>query len=371
MNAETKESHKLLIACVDRDNDLGVKTGLESPIIGQEQCTAAGTRLSLIDPEEADANAIFAAVKEFRELSQKGHQCEVVVLSGVFERGVEADRKILNELKRVLNTFNADGMILVSDGVDDEQVIPVIQGLIPIVSVKRVIIRHSRSMEESYAVFGRYLRMLAYDPRYSKYFLGLPGVMLLIIGLLIYMELSRIAFIVVIGGIGVIFLVRGFELDRVAGRLRKMRPSGYIRFFSVLASLLIIIAALTGGFSSIGVTKEYVAITQDLGQFFTYGPFLIGLFIFESLNLLWIGLGVLFAGTMLSDALRRSARMLRDAVGLLVLVLLYLPLLQLSLILEGRGSPVTLVSVVLFGLAVMFLAVAFVYEYIRVRRKRS
>ena len=53
---------------------------------------------------------------------------------------------------------------------------------LPVVSVQRVVMKVSRSVEYSYAVFGKYLKMIAYDSKYSKFFLGVPGILLLIGG---------------------------------------------------------------------------------------------------------------------------------------------------------------------------------------------
>ena len=82
----------------------------------------------------------------------------MVTIAGVKDRGVQADEKILNETKKVLEQFSANGAVIVSDGEDDESVIPVIQNVLPVVSVQRVVMKVSRSVEYSYAVFGKYLR---------------------------------------------------------------------------------------------------------------------------------------------------------------------------------------------------------------------
>ncbi|HDI85828.1 MAG TPA: DUF373 family protein, partial [Candidatus Korarchaeota archaeon] len=37
----------MLILCVDRDDDLGLKTGLRGPVVGVEANTEAATRLAL------------------------------------------------------------------------------------------------------------------------------------------------------------------------------------------------------------------------------------------------------------------------------------------------------------------------------------
>ena len=55
--------------------------------------------------------------------------------------GVQADEKIASEIKLVLKTYNAGGAVIVSDGEDDESVIPAIQNILPVVSVQRVVMK--------------------------------------------------------------------------------------------------------------------------------------------------------------------------------------------------------------------------------------
>ena len=61
---------KVLVICVDRDDDLGKKAKIKGPVIGREKNIEAGTALILADPGEADANTIFEAVKIFDELKK-------------------------------------------------------------------------------------------------------------------------------------------------------------------------------------------------------------------------------------------------------------------------------------------------------------
>ncbi|MFZ0316843.1 MAG: DUF373 family protein, partial [Nitrososphaeraceae archaeon] len=165
---------RVLVVCIDRDDDLGKNAGVETPVFGRDQCISAGTRLAIEDPEDDDANAIFGAVKIYEELVTKGIETEVAVITGAYNRGIEADEKISSEFITVLSKFKADGIVVVSDGEDDETVIPLLQAMVPVISIQRIIIRHSRSVEYSYAVFGKYVKMLVYDSRYSKFFLGVP-----------------------------------------------------------------------------------------------------------------------------------------------------------------------------------------------------
>ena len=49
--------------------------------------------------------------------------------------GVVADRKMIKELNIVLEEFNANGVILVTDGFADQELVPIIQSRIPITSI--------------------------------------------------------------------------------------------------------------------------------------------------------------------------------------------------------------------------------------------
>ncbi len=63
MSTKDIQTNKLLVLCVDRDNDIGEKSNIKTPVVGRKDCLYAASELALSDPEEADANAIFAAVK--------------------------------------------------------------------------------------------------------------------------------------------------------------------------------------------------------------------------------------------------------------------------------------------------------------------
>src|SRR5579862_9140932 len=244
-----KPSRTLLI-CIDRDDDVGVKSGVKTPIVGRDACVAAATKLSISDPEEADANAIFAAVKEYDNLLSKGEFCEVIVVSGLFERGVLADKKIRNQVASILKGYPADGAVIISDGAEGEELVPVIQSLVPIISVRKVVIKHSKSVEESYAVLGRYLRMLVFDPRYARYALGVPGIIFVALVLTsIYFPKADTPLILVVF-IGIVFIIRGFDIDRKIEQIGKLSATGYLRLFSVFASVLVVLVGIATGVSA-------------------------------------------------------------------------------------------------------------------------
>ena len=104
------EGGKLLILAVDRDGDLESKTHVHSPVYGREQIVSAATQLAISDPEEADANALFAAVREYDRLERQGESCEVAAVCGVADSGLDADRKIRREVENVLGRTLSQGL---------------------------------------------------------------------------------------------------------------------------------------------------------------------------------------------------------------------------------------------------------------------
>ncbi|MEE9586085.1 MAG: hypothetical protein V3W09_04210, partial [Nitrososphaerales archaeon] len=146
-------------------------------------------------------------------------------------------------------------------------------------------------------------------------------------------------------------------------------PSGYIRLFSLIASLLIVATSFFTAFVAMSNTESFALVQGDANLVWSYGPFLAGTFIQEALNILWIGLGVYFAGGALVNYLKGSIRMIGNFVGIVILALLYFPMLQFSEILAGRGSTATLISFLLIGFAVIFLTATIIYIYIQSRRR--
>src|SRR3970282_2687195 len=112
---ETKTS-RLLVIGVDRDDDIGKKAGVLTPVVGRNACVEAAQRLALEDPEDADSNSIFAAIKTYEDLISKGYQAEVIVVAGNENRGIQVDEKIVFQVKTVMERYAANGAIVYSDG---------------------------------------------------------------------------------------------------------------------------------------------------------------------------------------------------------------------------------------------------------------
>jgi putative membrane protein len=365
------EPPRYLILCVDRDDDLGAKAKVKTPLVGREAAVAAATKLALADPEEADANAIFATVKKFDELAGKETECEVAVVCGDSRGGFDADKKVGEEVKDVLDRTKATGIVFVSDGGDDEQVMPILQSLKPIVSVHRVAVKHSETVEQTYLVLGRYLRMLIFDPRYSKWTLGVPGVILLLAGMLVLLSRVFEAELATLLILGAAFFIKGFGVDRTVADLLHRGPTGYMRLFSAMASGLVIVVGLfTGyGYMQQNAYTDLVVVEGNPSLFLVYGAKLIGYYISGSLVLIWAGMAIYSTGALLSHVARESIRWRRDAFVILMLAMLYFPVSTFSsfLIQGGAEASFLLVSYVLLGLAAIFALTVTIYPRVRTR----
>lgn len=365
----SQAEERYLVLCVDRDDDLGVKAKVESPVIGRDSTLAAATRLALADPEEADANAMFAAVRKYDDLLKVGTPCEVAVVCGEVNRGFEADRRVGREVANVLAGSKFSGVVLVSDGGEDEQVIPIIQSMKPIVSVQRVTVKHSQSVEETYEVLGRYLRMLVFDPHYSRYTLGVPGLILVLAGILILAGRvfeAQLATLLILGGA---FLIRGFGVDRTVAGLLKQK-TGYIRLVSMVFAVLIVLVGIFTGYNALlGDSTAVSAISANPGAILVYGATLIGYLIGGSLTLVWVGIAIYATGALLSHVARDSARWRRDGFVLIMLAILYFPLRTFSdFLVSGTAvSSFLLISAVLIGLAAIFAVTTAIYPRVRTR----
>jgi putative membrane protein len=360
VNAST--SNKLLVICVDRDNDVGEKAGIATPVVGRDACIEAAQRLALEDPEDADSNSIFAAIKTYEDLISKGYQVEVITVAGVKNRGVQADEKILSETRKVLEKFSANGAVIVSDGEDDESVIPVIQNVLPVVSVQRVVMKVSRSVEYSYAVFGKYLKMLAYDSKYSKFFLGVPGILLLIGGIATVFGYSAEIFAVLVSILGGAFLVRAFDIDRIWSSWSKPTPMGFIRMFTMVAGLLLILSSVPAGISE--VDPELIKTDMQLISIIT-DKVIVGKFLSGVLPILWIGIGSIFAGTLLSNWIGGIQRQISDSLRIIVLVSLYPTINQFTNIMIYDEGSLTLIPPLLGGLAATLISATILFKKYR------
>ncbi len=361
-------ANKLLVICIDRDDDLGRKTGISTPVVGRNACIEAAQRLALEDPEDADSNSIFFAVKTYEDLVSKGYKAQVITVTGVENRGVQADEKVASEIKSVLKKFSANGAVIVSDGEDDEMVIPVIQNVIPVISVQRVVMQVSRTIEHSYAVFGKFLKLVMYNPKYSKFFLGVPGILLLIGGIGAVTGYNAEIFAVLVTILGGAFLIRAFDIDKAWTNWAKPTPEGFTRMFTLITGLILIAASVPAGITT--VSPENISGDVGIINLIT-DEVVIGQFVSGMIPFLWIGLGTIFVGILFSNWLNRKLRHISDLLRIIVLVALYPTVHQFTNILMYEESSFSLILPLVAGFAVTAASATLLIRRYRKRGSRE
>src|SRR4030043_2009681 len=284
---EQQIKNRMLILCVDRDGDLEAKAGIKTPLLGRNSNLDAAVSLALRDPEEPDANAMFEAIRLHDRLQtekQPEKTFEVATISGLERGGVGADRKLVAELSKVLGSFAATEVILVSDGYSDEAILPLVQSRVPVSSVRRIVIKHSEKIEETAALFGKYIRLLFNDPRYSRIAVGLPGLLILILGILyVFPGYLNYYFIVIVFILGVFLFGKGFGVARAARKLFKWAreytpPSLPIQIsnYTAFVGILCIGISVYLGIATVG---DQVALPADLSGWIGTLPKMAGFFI--------------------------------------------------------------------------------------------
>jgi len=365
---DEQEAERLLVLCVDRDDDIGRKTGIKTPIIGKEENLKSALKLILADPEEADANAMFEAIRVYETLKKdkKSHdQYEIATIAGSELGGITADRKLVSELGEILKKFPADSLILVTDGFSDEDIMPLVQTRVPVTSVRRVIVKHSESIEETAALFSRYWRMLFEDPRYSRIALGLPGILLISLGMLVLLQVfikfdiytwTAIVGLIILGS----YLIgKGYGLDR--------KISAFLsRSYRYSISDLVVGFSLTFGFILVGIgfyqAWSFIAvefkisfqIPVDIDKLITMLPLIIGWLINKSMTLAVIGICTIFLGKSVAYLLDRDSKFWRTSALVVVLAWSWTILNEISqIIINPSLPPDSLVMSIITGIIII------------------
>ncbi len=253
---------KTLVLCVDRDDDLGTKAGINGPVIGRDENLKATIALGLADPEEVDANTILSGIQLYDDLVKRGMETEIATISGDSHVGFQSDLILTNQLGNVLEVVKPDRAILVSDGAEDESIYPVVSSRVKIDSVKRVYMKQSKSIEGTY-----YLIMKTFqDEKMRRKWIVPLSLVLVIWGSLSlftklirfsegnYDDISLLSEMApgVIGVVLGVYLV-GWAyqwvpktLERIARTKRSIRQGSLVIPFAIVAFVLVIVGVLVG-----------------------------------------------------------------------------------------------------------------------------
>lgn len=158
MASPQKPRLKTVVLCIDRDNDVGEKAGIKGPIIGRKDNLAAAMKLALADPEDTDVNTIFAAVRLFDQMRYEGRDVEVVTVLGDKSLGIVAGERISHQVDVIVQVLKADSAVIVTDGAEDEYVLPLIQSRLSVTHVERVIVKSLPTGKETVSILRKYMQ---------------------------------------------------------------------------------------------------------------------------------------------------------------------------------------------------------------------
>ncbi len=164
--------------------------------------------------------------------------------------------------------------------------------------------------------------------------------------------------------LGGAFLIRAFDVDRVWSNWAKPTPAGFIRIFTFVAGIILILASIQSGISSLDTSltqnKEILNIITD--------KIIIGQFVAGGLPFLWMGVGSIFGGMLLSNWLSRSLRAISDSLRLIVLGALYPTVAQFTNMLVNDESSFTLIPPLLIGLAITLISATLLFHKYRKKK---
>ncbi|MEM0505627.1 MAG: DUF373 family protein [Sulfolobales archaeon] len=299
---------RIAVVAVDFDNDVG-RLGVKTPVIGYDNVLKVANEYALTYPQDSDLNVIFTALKLYKELSKSGNSSvEVLLVAGDEGSSSKAGIKISDELDNALKLINIDEVVVVVDSAEDEKVLPIIQSKINVVGVERVIVEQLRGVEETYVLLGRYLRKVLEERRFSKIFLGFPGILILIYSILLMINLTIYASPVITLLIAVLLIFKGFGVDEAISKWWRISP--ITRISLILTTI------------SVGMTGIIFYITLA-SRNYSYDVGSIILYLSNTVPFFLLSLIPLIVGRLTLRVLRRSIKIWRDLIALTVLLIFY------------------------------------------------
>ncbi|MFC6939958.1 DUF373 family protein [Salinirubellus sp. GCM10025818] len=255
----------LLVLCVDLDDDLGRKTGHRTPVIGREAVKRAATDLATVDPEDSDVNVMFAGIHLYDSIDDEA--VEVAAVTGTAGSDVAANRKVGDEVDTVLASLTTGEdvrALVVTDGAQDESVVPVIRSRVPIDGVRRVVVRQAQNLESMYYT----MKQVLDDPETRGTILVPLGILLLIYPIAILADsigLPGSTLGAVSALLGLYVLARGLGLEEtVDDAFEGVREALYGGRVQLVTYFVAAALFLVGGFSGVESVESVRAGSPEL-----------------------------------------------------------------------------------------------------------
>jgi len=282
---------KILVLGVDRDNDIGDKTGINGPILGKKALMDTALALGVKDPTESDTNVLFHCIKLYDQLEAEGREVYVACVTGDKQVGVTSDMVISEQLDTIISLYDTRNTILVTDGREDENILPILQSKLSLVSIERVTVQQSESLEDTYFILHRYLKRMMEDRKVSGLLLGLPGIIILIYAFTyLFPEFTKYGWFSTFSIVGIYLFAKGFGVDDY---VRERITPRKIKLIAYSVALVIAAYGAYNGFQNIKWGMVPYLNWESVRYVFT-------VFFDGSFPLLYIGILAALAGNVIS-----------------------------------------------------------------------
>jgi putative membrane protein len=263
---------KTLVLCVDRDNDFGTKAGVASPIIGRRQNLRAAVKLVLADPEESDANSLFAAIKIHDELREKGEPVEVATVCGDPNVGDKSDHIISYQLGEIVSKVQPESAIVVSDGPEDEFVMPILKAKLKVREVRRVVVRQSERIEDTIYIIRKGLA----KEQIQKGIIVPVSLILVIWGIFAitgFYTPQNLGFGILAFAAGLFFLLSALQIrERVEDTFSELRAGMLAARLSIFTSLIAFLILFVGAaYIYQGTVTAGIPTSEEASLYFASG----------------------------------------------------------------------------------------------------
>jgi len=295
---------RTLILCVDRDDDLGVKARITSPVVGKRNNLRGLIALGLEDPEDSDANVMLMGLKLYKKYSDMGREVELATICGDKNVGHQSDANLVKQFYSVIEQFKPDTVVLVSDGAEDEIILPLISQRVQVEHISRVVIKQQQNLESTFYILVNAFK----SPKIAKKIILPLASILMLWGILMVLGYWTLAFglVVIILSMLVISKTMGIE-DQIAGMFEDMRSAFKTRRYFLFIGATLSVAILISG---VVLTYIYYNQEDELRKFLYKFSAMLSSFIIGSA-------AVYIMGNSL-DSFMRSGRFSRSTLTLLL-----------------------------------------------------
>ncbi|MFC7173449.1 DUF373 family protein [Haloplanus litoreus] len=291
-----------LVLCVDRADDIGRTVGVSMPVDGWDAVGSLVTEVGLADPEDSTVNCLLEALRVTRDLRSEEEEAIVAVVSGAGDSAVAADRSVAAQIDDLLERYDPESAIIVTDSADDERLIPIVESRLPVDSVDRVVVRQARDIESTYYLLKQFLA----DEELRSTVLVPLGIGLLLLPVLLVRFSLPVALAGLASLLGAAILYKGLAIDthlaRLPDRIQDALYSGQVS---------VVTCAVAGGLALVGAFLGALAVSP------TTEGILVPVMQFSYSSIPWLALAALTASAgRLLDELIDSDRIPRPYLNL-------------------------------------------------------